>query len=172
VELYLKLKNSLVYLAIAAGLLLIWSSVGRANEQGVNGRLLGKKWNTKTVTLKKKNSDGVQTLVLEFFDNEISDSDICTAQTTSRDLLIEIPLNSENRSGIVTPDCDRSNIYIGENETQNNLVCYHELELNTDELNAKGLAYVSGKLQISRQKTNTDLSGTFKARVCNSQQNI
>jgi hypothetical protein len=166
VEVYLKLKN-LGLLILAIVIAMICAHIAQASEYGdIAGMVGGKKWIMKAVTLKKITNGDTSVVVLRFFDKNILEEDLCKAPLAANNILIQIPLSTENGSLNAGLDYEGASIQIGENEQQGGI------RLKEDELNSTGLAYVSGKLQILSQKTRTEVNGTFKAKVCNSEQNI
>jgi hypothetical protein len=174
VELRLKLKNSILLLVTLAVLsVLVCGSIVNAGDNSLKGTLHGKKWNLSVITLKKKSINGVPVLVLELFGKEASEAELCKDIDRPDTILIQIPLTSGYKLEKVAPDYDSASIQLDEIHNSNVETFYfHRLELNEEELNAKGLAFVSGKLQIVSPKAKTDINGTFKARVCNLEQNI
>lgn len=131
----------------------------------LKGLIHGKRWSLKTAVLKKRLNSKFPKVILEFYDRQLSEVEICN-ENLSASMTFEIPIVTSELSTVI-PDYDNMSIHTGPLDKSAGLACYHTLELKAQELNTNGLLYVDGSLELSSRKERTELSGNFRARVCN-----
>lgn len=171
-EVYSKYKKPIVIFLVVAvcGLFAFIKDARGANmDWELRGILNGKPWLLKSAVLKKrfdKTYNNFPSLILELSDLVPSEQEVCKDNPLDTNkIIVEIPIVTKGGFVNVLPDYENAIIHL-KPETQG-LACYHELKLNTEELNSSGKAFVSGQLQVQSSKTKTELMGSFKARVCN-----
>lgn len=147
----------------------VFASIKDAKAAGssseLSGLLKGNAWALKSAVLRKKINNRQPMLILELSDAVSSEMDVCKEKSQDlNQVTIEIPFQAKGGFVNVMPDYENAMIHLS-SDTKN-LACYYSLNLKIDELNGNGLAYVSGDLQLSSTKTDTELVGSFKARVC------
>lgn len=166
---HLKYKK-LIFIFLAVIICFVFTFIKDAKATLSNlelrGMLKGNTWALKSAVLRKKINSRNPILILELSDIVSSEMDVCKEKPQDlNQVTIEIPFQAKGGFLNVMPDYENAMIHLA-SDTQN-LACYYSLKLKTDELNGSGLAYVSGDLQLSSTKTDTELVGSFKARVCN-----
>lgn len=159
-------KTLMIIFVVAVCFVFAYIKDASASEYGnLSGNLLGRKWQMGSVTLKKKIEGNMEVVVLEISDSKLSDSELCQESKgdVSR-LLAKIPLTLEN--GLKIPVSEAADFRMNGSNDMNIMNCFHEIELNAEELNS-GSAFVSGRLELVSGREKTEIKGYFKARVCN-----
>jgi hypothetical protein len=124
------------------------------------GIVFGNVWQAKTVEIARVTVEGAPHLILKLSNSELSGP--CEEKYDANDLLLEIPVNTRN--GL--PNYSDTRVRVaGENKE---LPCFSQIRLNHEDLFKSGLAYIRGSLNLVSDRANTEIAGTFKARVCNS----